>query len=277
MDYQALHFQINPELNEILIAELSELGYESFLENEHGFSAYLPFHLFDEESIINLQQTYQENIHFTYTHEFIKAENWNAKWEADYAPVIIENQCLIKSSFHQIDTEYPYQILINPKMSFGTGHHDTTALMITHLLDTDLSGKTVLDAGCGTGILAIMAHKRGAVGVKGFDIEEWAVENAQENITLNNCPDIQIWLGTIETVAPHEKFDCLIANIQRNVLLAEMHLYAQHLNSKGILFVSGFYEADIEDLVQEAGKYSLQLDSKKISPQSWTALKFLLN
>jgi len=259
------------DFTEILMAELSELDYEAFEELEEGLLAYVPSELYNEEAIDELQERYAE-FPFTYEVEVVEQQNWNALWESNYEPVVVADSCLIKSSFHQIDKQYPYEILINPKMSFGTGHHETTTLMIEHILELDVVGKEVLDAGCGTGILAILAYKRGAGKVQGFDIEEWAVTNAQENIALNDCPSIEIWQGTIESTLPTAQYDLLIINIQRNVLLAEMSLYAQHLRKGGTILLSGFYEQDVEDLCACAAEFGLTYLGKK-TKNNWVAMR----
>jgi ribosomal protein L11 methyltransferase len=265
--YHLVTITASAELTEILIAELGELSFEAFEEIENGVLAYVQSELYYEQSIRDLQENYA----FSYTVEEVEQQNWNAQWESNYEHVIVADTCLIKSSFHQIEKKYPYEILINPKMSFGTGHHETTTLMLEHLLAIDCVGKDVLDAGCGTGILAILAYQRGAGKVEGFDIEEWAVENAQENAMLNNCPNLKIWLGTIETVAPETQYDILIANIQRNVLLAEMAQYAQHLRKGGTLLLSGFYQKDIDDLVACAQENGLTYQHHK-TKNDWVAM-----
>ncbi len=259
---------------EILIAELSEASYEAFEEVETGLLAYVPNELYNEDVLLELQQNYSE-ASFTYTVEVVEQENWNAQWEANYDYVVVADVCLIKSSFHQIERKYPYEILINPKMSFGTGHHETTTLMLEHILELEVAGKRVLDAGCGTGILAILAYQRHAAQVQGFDIDEWPVANALENVTLNNCPNLDIWQGDIQTVPIAEKYDILIANIQRNVLMAEMQHYAARLAPQGILLLSGFYEADVVDLCACAAEYQLKFVSQKMK-NNWVALKLQL-
>lgn len=270
--YHLATIETDLELVEILIAELGELGYEAFEETPTGLLAYVLDELYSEDALKELQENYQ----FSYSITEVAQQNWNAQWEANYEPVIVADTCLIKSSFHQIDRAYPYEILINPKMSFGTGHHETTTLMLEHLLEIDVAGKDVLDAGCGTGILAILAYLRGAGKVEGFDIEEWAVENAQENAQLNNCPNLRIWLGTIESVLPTATYQILIANIQRNVLLAEMAQYAQRLGAGGTLFLSGFYQKDVADLLACAAEYGLAYTSQK-TKNDWVALRLVKN
>ncbi len=259
-----------PDFAEIFIAELSEQGYEAFEETPEGVLAYIPSELYQAHVLEEMQAQYADFL-LAYTVEEVAQQNWNAQWEASYEPVIVAGKCLIKSSFHEILTTYPYEILINPKMSFGTGHHETTTLMLEHILELELAGKAVLDAGCGTGILAILAYMRGAGKVEGFDIEEWAVENAQENAILNHCPDLKIWLGTIESVALPAEYDLLIANIQRNVLLAEMHEYAARMKKGGTLLLSGFYQKDVQDLLACAAAHGFTFRGLKIR-NDWVAL-----
>jgi ribosomal protein L11 methyltransferase len=272
LNYISLHIDLGSDFIDILIAELGELGFESFEDTDTGFNAYIPENQWDEQALVSLKDQYQSLFQFTYQVEKIAEQNWNAVWEADYQPVLVADKCLIKSSFHQIKEAYPYQILINPKMSFGTGHHETTTQMMEHELEMDFSGKNVLDAGCGTGVLAILAEKLGALAITAYDIDEWAVNNTLENIELNDCKRIQVWQGTINSLTLNGKFQIILANIQKNVLLEEIPAYVQLLDEQGELLMSGFYEADIHDILSQAQKYGLNEVSRKIRNQ-WTALR----
>ncbi len=173
-------------------------------------------------------------------------------------PIIVDDRCLIRAAFHKIEKKYPYEIIITPKMSFGTGHHQTTHLMISRQMKMNHQNKRVMDAGCGTAILAIMAYKLGAKEVEAFDIDEWSVENGQENVENNECKNIHIQLGKINEVQLEGKFDIILANINKNILLAEMQIYASYLQAGGQLLLSGFYIHDIEDLKKEGSKYNLK-------------------
>lgn len=274
MDYIELNISVNPDYVEILTAELAELGFESFLDTEQGVAAYISEDLFVENSILELKNAYQKEFDFDFQYQTIKQQNWNAIWESEYEPVIIKDTCLIRSTFHQIDQKYPYEIIINPKMSFGTGHHETTTLMIEHQLETNHHQKKVMDAGCGTGILAIMAEKLGAKTVKAFDIDEWAVNNSLENLALNHCQCLEVIQADISQIPWQMTFEIVLANINKNVLLNEIPLYGQYLINEGVLLLSGFYLEDEADIQRQAEKNGFELLSKK-SRNNWLALKFI--
>lgn len=264
-------FPLKETQAEIIIAELSLLEYESFLESENGIEAYINENSFDEEKIKEIQKNYQPDFEFQYHFEKMPDQNWNATWEADYAPVEISDECRIIAYFHT-PQNLPYEILITPKMSFGTGHHDTTVLMSKFLLDLPRPlPQKVVDAGTGTGVLAILAEKLGAEDIFAFDIEEWSVVNAQENIELNHCSKTKIQKGTIADFEALENVDVFIANIQRNILYEEMPIYAQKIKQNGLLLMSGFYEKD-KDYLIERGK-SLGLTYQKHQVQNdWCGL-----
>ncbi|TAE70281.1 MAG: 50S ribosomal protein L11 methyltransferase [Bacteroidetes bacterium] len=266
--------QLNAEQTEILVAELSMLEYDSFLEIENGVEAYIDENFFEEEKIKEIQKDYQQLFSFEYQFEKMPEQNWNATWEADYAPVEISDECRIIAYFHQ-PQNLPYEIIITPKMSFGTGHHDTTVLMSKFLLDLPRPlSKKVVDAGTGTGILAILSEKLGATDIFGFDIEEWSVINAQENTALNQCKYIKIEKGTIAEFDFLNDIDIFIANIQRNVLYDEMEKYAQKLKQNGVLLLSGFYEADKDYLVERAKQFGLKYQKHQIQ-NDWCGLMLI--
>ena len=281
MEFIELRFILDTEYNEILVAELGEVGFESFIDTENGLNAYIQADLYDENNINEIAQTYQETFAFSFETIIVPKMNWNEEWEKNYPPIIVAEKCIVKASFHQIEQKYPYEITINPKMSFGTGHHETTALMLENQLSVNHQDKNIVDVGCGTGILAIMAYKLGAKSAVAFDIEEWAVENTKENFALNNCPInnalgdnlSHIFMGTIKDVAPKSSFDIVLANINRNVLLAEIPVYTQMLVGNGYLLVSGFYEQDMEDISKVAGSVGLQKISFKVK-NNWTSIVF---
>lgn len=276
MQYQELTIDIENEFQEILIAELTQLGYDSFLEEDNLLKAYIlkdDFLTQDVNDLLELRTKYEGIFQFSYTYAPLVEQNWNAQWEADYPPVIIDDKCIIKAHFHQIEQKYPFEIWITPKMSFGTGHHDTTSLMIKTQWDINHQDKNVLDAGTGTGVLAIMAEKLGAKYVDAYDIDEWSVLNAKENIALNNCENVAIQQGIITNVKLLNKYDIILANIQRNVLLEELKYYATHLITKGVLLVSGFYEKDIVVLQTEAQQQHL-LYKNHFVQNDWVVMRF---
>jgi ribosomal protein L11 methyltransferase len=201
----------------------------------------------------------------------IQKQNWNEEWEKNLQPIIVDDTCLIRAEFHKIEKHYPYEIIITPKMSFGTGHHQTTYLMIKNQLAIDHKNKRVMDAGCGTAILSIMASKLGAAHVEAFDIDDWSASNGNENIENNKCSNINLRQGTIADMKFEGKFDVILANINKNVLLAEMKMYADYLVNGGQLLLSGFYTHDVDDLKNEAGKYGFSVVSID-ERETWAAL-----
>ncbi len=237
--------KVRKTTNDILIAYLNELGYEAFEEHLKGVDAYILEEHFEENLLKQLQEI--PSLNFTYEWEVLEEKNWNKEWEEHYQPVVVADKLLIRSTFHQPDLKIPYEIVINPKMSFGTGHHETTTLMLQALLNLDLERKRVLDVGCGTGILAIFAAQQGAL-VTAVDIDDNAYENALENVKLNGVEKaVKISKGTVQGVAEMD-FDFILANINRNVLLSDMAEYEKRLAKGGTLLLSGFYENDVSKL-----------------------------
>ncbi len=273
MPYLSLAIKCSPETTELLIAELSAIEYDSFWENETGFEAYIEKDNFDEQQLQTILKRYKDQGETSYTLQKVEDKNWNVEWETHFEPIIVEQECLVRATFHQIKEQYPYEIIINPKMSFGTGHHATTYLMLQWQLTLDQQGKRVMDAGCGTGILSVMAAKRGASHILAFDNNEWAIENSRENFEINHCSHISSFLGTVEAVEPHPAYDMILANINRNVLLEEIVLYAERLTLTGLLLLSGFYEQDMRLIVEEAQRQKLALRGKK-ERNDWVALLF---
>jgi len=272
MHYTRLQVQCVPEYAEILMAELAEIGFETFMENETGFEAYVEEERYDKDSLHSLKAKYLVHTDLHFTFERIEKRNWNEEWERSYEPIIVDDQCLIKAEFHRIDKKYPYEIIITPKMSFGTGHHQTTYLMLKNQMRVDHGNKRVMDVGCGTAILSIMACKRGAREIDAFDIDEWSVINGQENIVVNGCSNINIRRGTIAEVKPEGKYDIILANINKNVLLEELKIYSGFLNVSGVLLLSGFYTKDIPDLLAEASKYGL-VEFTRDEREGWACLQ----
>jgi len=270
-DFILLTVTCPSELSDILIAELGELGFDSFQEEENGFLGAISSAQFDADFVSEVFKRYKVQGEITWDQAFVNKENWNKKWEENYEPVFVEDKIVVRASFHKIEKRYPYDIIINPKMSFGTGHHETTWLMLKQELALDMKSKLVLDAGCGTGVLSIMASKLGARKIVGFDIEEWAVENAIENLELNGVEGF-IVNGSIDRIAEKE-FDVILANINKNVLLEHLQEYADRLVENGSLLISGFYTEDIDDLIIAAEKANL----KKIessAKNNWALLVF---
>lgn len=256
--------------NEILVAQLSNLGFEGFIEKSDGIEAYIMDKYYKESLLEEVQIL--RNTKFSIQFSFKKVEpiNWNSKWESSYDPVIVNNKCIVKAPFHQT-FGYDYEIIIHPKMSFGTGHHETTNMMIQLILDTQLLNKSILDVGCGTAILSILAEKRGAQSIHAVDIDEWSYENSLENIKLNKCKKINIFKGDIFLVK-HKKFDVIMANINRNILMEQIPQYVSCLNDDGFLFLSGFFEDDVSKFKLKIASLNLTLCSK-ISKNGWVAIK----
>jgi len=263
---------IPDEMNEILMAELSELGFESFQEESNFINGYVPVSVYQVERILPYLEMRAQTTGLTYEIIKIKSENWNAIWESKYKPVLVDGKCFVRAPFHDQLPGVAYDIVIEPKMSFGTAHHETTALMIGMLIKEQVKGKRVLDVGCGTGVLAILAFKMDAESVEAIDPDEWAFQNAKDNILKNNAPSISVIQGDVKNV-PSREYDLILANINRNVLLDDMPVYAQHLSSSGTLLVSGFYVDDMLLISSRAEETNLNFIFSK-SRNSWVAAKF---
>jgi len=260
-------------LGDLLIDQLGDLGFESFDQQDLYIKAYINESLFSPDMLNNLDTSLLSTFgSFTYIWEEIETKNWNAEWESNFTPVIVNNECIVRAPFHSLEKEYKYDIVIEPKMSFGTGHHETTKLMMQEILTLDITNKSVVDCGCGTGVLAIIASKLGASSIYSFDTDEWAVENSLENYSRNNCPDIICEQGNISLI-DNKKFDVILANINRNILLENMQYFAKSLNPKGEILFSGIYTIDIKHLEEEAKKYNLFFKSSA-SNNNWAVCKF---
>lgn len=270
MDYLELKITCREEFREILIAELSEIGYDSFLETEEGFDTYSEIDSFDREAFDEIIHRYQDAAAISLKENRVQKTNWNEEWEKNYDPIAVDDLVYVRASFHPSQEGFQHEIVINPKMSFGTGHHATTFQMLRLQGRIDHKGKRVLDVGSGTGILAIMAHLLGADEVQAFDIDDWCVDNGNENFALNSLP-IQMGLGTIRSVQPKGPFDIILANINKNVLLDELEIYASLLKEEGYLLLSGFYTEDIQDLTDHCKSLDLDLLSQE-SKDNWAAL-----
>ena len=271
MYHTRLHVTCHPDFSEILMAEIAEAGFDTFLEIDDGFEAYAEQDNFDQHLLDEIKQKYIQVKPLVFASDRIQKQNWNEEWEKSLQPIIVDDRVLIRAEFHQIEKKYPYEIIITPKMSFGTGHHQTTYLMLRNQLKIDHKNKQVMDAGCGTAILSVMAAKLGAAHVEAFDIDDWSATNGQENIDNNSCANINLRQGTIADMKFDGAFDVILANINKNVLLAEMNLYASYLSIGGKLLLSGFYTHDVADLKAEASKHgfsALWADER----ETWAAL-----
>lgn len=271
MQYLEFKFSCKESFREILIAELAEVGYDSFLETDEGFDAYIQEDLFDRNAYQQVIDQYQSAASLQVTEAKMPKVNWNEEWEKNYDPIEVGDQVYVRASFHRPRPEFRYEILINPKMSFGTGHHATTFLMLSHQLTIDHSGKRVLDIGAGTGILAIMAHQLGAGHIEAFDIDEWCVENGNENFDLNGMPGVRMGIGTVREVKPEGEFDIVLANINKNVLFDEMEVYSTLVKTKGYLLLSGFYEHDVLDIAEKAFQFGF-VEKEVQTKDDWAAL-----
>ena len=254
--------------SEVVIAFLAEIGYDSFSETDAGLKAYIESEKFDE----NLVKEILANVSFKYSFTEIQDQNWNAVWESNFQPVVIAGKCIVRAPFHKADDNYEMDIIIEPRMSFGTAHHETTEMMIEWMLETDLTNKTVLDMGCGTGVLAIIASKKNASEITAIDNDEWAYNNTIENIQKNNTPNIEVYQGDASLLG-NKKYDIIFANINRNILLNDLPVYVKCMNENGKIFLSGFYEKDIEAIEKLTNKLQLKIVSIKLK-NNWASVCF---
>lgn len=276
MNYIEVSFTISPfeeYMGDVMAAELAEIGYESFVPGEQGLLAYVQESVFDEDKLKQVVCDFPlEQVSVQYEWQLIPQKDWNEEWEKNFfEPIVIGNECVIHSSFHKDVPKAKYDIVIDPKMAFGTGHHETTSLMIEEILNMNLQGKKVLDMGCGTAVLAILAAMRGAADVTAIDIDTWCTENSQENVELNHVQGIKIMLGGAELLQGMH-FDVILANINRNILLADMQRYVDCLPEGGELYMSGFYKEDIPVIEAEANRNGLLLDHYR-EKNNWVAVK----
>lgn len=269
MNYTRLQVICDPEFSEILMAEMAEVGFDTFMETEQGFEAYAES--FYESLLNEIKEKYSHVSPLAFHEDKVEKKNWNEEWEKNVEPIFVEDKCLVRAEFHKIEKKFPYEIIITPKMSFGTGHHQTTYLMLKAQMKIDHQNKRVMDAGCGTAILSIMASKLGAKEIEAFDIDEWSVINGKENAEKNNCTNIHIQRGKISDLNWTGKFDLILANINKNILLTEMKDYSNNLTSGGKLLLSGFYAKDIVDLEREAQQYGLQREAED-EREGWATL-----
>ena len=275
MDYLELEITINPFIpwNEIVISQLADKGFESFTENDGKLQAYIQKNDFSDQLLVNTILTEpSSDIKLSFTKKVIASKNWNEQWEADFSPVSVDKELIIRAPFHKKDTSFKHDIIIQPQMSFGTGHHQTTWLISKVLLDKDLSNQSVLDVGTGTGVLTILARKLGAKRILGTDIEQNACNNAIENLERNRINDVPVLFGDIDII-PDEKFDLVIANINKNVLKKHLPSYANFCKAGGTLLLSGFFTADTNELIEVAKNNNFE-HIASFNKEDWAVLEF---
>ncbi|MFO8067271.1 MAG: 50S ribosomal protein L11 methyltransferase [Bacteroidales bacterium] len=276
MDYVEVTFNLFPRQPwaDILIAQLADIGFDSFEETDSGFKAYIEGSGFDENELKDvIPEILKKEGKYTYKVKTINDENWNQVWESNFEPVLIDDKCYIRAPFHESNPAVAYEIIIEPKMSFGTGHHETTSLMVKWLFEIDLKGKTALDMGCGTGVLAILASKLGASKITAIDNYIYAYENTIENVERNFCKNINTVLGDASALGK-EKFDVIIANITKNVLLDDMEKYDSVLNKGGVILFSGFFDDDKNQIEAKASDLGLAYKGIK-NEKEWASLCFI--
>ena len=271
--YIAYDFNVSPKepATEMLIAQLGYVGFESFVEQDYGVTAYIQKQEWNSKILEDVFMLNSNEFNITFEHNEIVQTNWNEEWEKNFNPIQVDDLVSIRAPFHA-NPLLQFDIVIEPKMSFGTGHHETTHMMVQHLLALDLDTKKVLDMGCGTGILAIFAEMKGAKPIDAIDIDRWCYENSLENIQRNNCNHITVYEGDASVLK--EKYDVIIANINRNILLSDMKTYTDCLNENGVLLLSGFYKEDIVIIEDEVTKHGLTFE-KMIQRNNWVALKYV--
>ena len=261
----------NETVTDVLSYQLGDIGYDSFVVTDNGLNAYIPHVDFSEEKLNEMFKHLLIDVGVNYEFKILEDKNWNKEWEKKYfKPLIVSNKCLVRSSFHEVGEHYEYEIVIDPKMAFGTGHHQTTYLMLQEILKLNLVGKSILDMGCGTAVLAILASQMGASNTLAIDFDKWAYENAKENALLNNISNVDVKLGEVDLIQ-NEKFDYIFANINRNVLLNDIQHYAQTLNKGGTIIMSGFYLEDVPFIKLECENNNLSYQ-KFEQKENWVAM-----
>jgi ribosomal protein L11 methyltransferase len=272
--FKEFDFIVSPlePARDLLIAELGAVGFESFMETETGVLAYINSKEWFEEILEGVSILDHPLFSFNYSIKTIEQQNWNAEWEKNFNPITIEGQCQVRAPFHP-KLDIPYDIEILPKMSFGTGHHQTTYMMLSYILENDFKQKSVLDMGSGTAVLAILAAYKGAVKIQAIDIDAWCYENAIENVERNNCNYIEVIQGDASAI--EDQYDVILANINRNILLTDIPTYVTHLNKGGSIYFSGFYLEDLDLIKAKCLENKLTFDSYKQKDQ-WISAKFVL-
>jgi len=258
---------------DLLISSLAEIGYDTFEDIDQGFAAYIPAAILDIQALETLLLAETSGFDLAYTVEEVEDKNWNTLWESNFQPIVVDDACYVRATFHAPRPDMPYEIVIDPKMSFGTGHHQTTSMMLSYILENKFTDKDVLDMGCGTGILAILAVKRGAKSVLAVDYDDVCVASVEENKVLNDTPKITSALGSKE-VLEGRLFDIVLANINRNILLDQLDQYSQSTRDGGVLYVSGFYAVDdLLILRNKAESVGFSYESMKVL-DAWCSAKF---
>ena len=280
MKYFEVTFSVSPRnetVTDILSALIAETGFESFVECEGGMQAYVQQLLFDEEALKSIIADFPvPDTEITYNITEPEDKDWNEEWEKNFfQPIVIDNRCVIHSTFHKDYPKAEYDIVINPQMAFGTGHHETTSSILGELLDADLKGKSVLDMGCGTSILAILASMRGADPVTAIDIDDWCVNNSRDNIALNNINNITVELGDASLIEGRKPFDVIIANINRNILLNDMAAYTACMHKGSEIYMSGFYVQDIDAIRSKGESLGLKFVHYR-EKNNWAAVKLIM-
>ena len=272
--YIEYNFTVTPKEpgTEILIAELGFSGFESFVENEDGVAAYIQKQEWNSEILDGISILESNEFVINFQQNEVAQTNWNSEWEKNFEPIQVDDLVSIRAPFHE-ERKLKFDIIIEPKMSFGTGHHETTHMMVQHLIELDLENKKTLDMGCGTGILAIFAEMKGAKPIDAIDIDNWCYLNSIENAERNNCKHISFFEGDV-TLLTTQKYDVIIANINRNILVRDMEAYVKCLNKEGTLLLSGFYKEDVvivDELVSDLG---LKLQHT-LERNNWVSLKYI--
>lgn len=261
---------------DLLINDLAGIGFNTFEDTSNGFSAFIEEVSFEESALKEVLGSYEQELSFSYEVTEIEGENWNEQWEKNFEPLVISDQCYVRATFHAPQPQYPYEIVIDPKMAFGTGHHQTTTMVMEYILSLNVAGKDILDMGCGTGILAFLAAKKGAANLTAIDYDQVCYDSTIENAALNKIDNIEIICGGKEVI-PQKSFDIILANINRNILLDQIPVYAEVLKSEGEIIFSGFYEnPDLDMIKQACEQVNIHyLDHRKID--DWVAARFQKN
>tara|TARA_B100001142_G_scaffold330275_1_gene397536 strand:- start:14696 stop:15529 length:834 start_codon:yes stop_codon:yes gene_type:complete len=260
MQYTEVNIRLN-ELNpfsDIIAARLHEIEFESYIKDDNGVKAYIQTHLIDEESVNNILGEVSELTELSYKITQLEQENWNQKWENNFSPIFINDKCVVRAHFHEPIPDIEYEIVITPEMSFGTGHHETTSLVMNQMFELDFKGKSVLDIGSGTGILAILGSLLGATYLMGVDVDDWAFKNGIDNANINNVFNIKFLHADIKSISK-EKFDIILANINRNIILQDINNYVELLNDGSDILLSGFLEEDTSLILEKSEQLGLKL------------------